>query len=382
MKLAKRVMAQNKHISYLDYNATTPVRPEAAGAVADCLATFGNPSSVHQVGRKARAAVESARDAVASVVGARASSLIFTSGGTEANALALRGLKSQNSCGSILASAVEHPSVLAHVNKADHIPVSGSGQVDLNALEDMLKARRQPVLISLMFANNETGVLQPVAEAVQLAKTYGALVHCDAVQAPGKVQVDFEDLELDAMSLSAHKFGGLKGAGALVLRDGLSVIPDIPGGGQERGHRAGTENVVGIVALGAAAACIGNADSIVDRVKFLRERLEIEIQKKVPHAKVVGSDVERLGNTCCVIAPGISNEIQLMKLDLANIAVGAGSACSSGKIAPSHVLLAMGVNPTDAKCAIRLSFGWDNTDVDVDRFLQAWVPLINDRAAQ
>ena len=374
-------MVQNKVISYLDYNATTPVRPEVAGAVEDCMATFGNPSSVHQVGRKARAAVETAREAVASMVGSQASGIVFTSGGTEANALALRGLKSQSNCESIVATAVEHPSVLVHVSKSDHIPVGDRGQIDLDALENMLRARRPPVLISVMFANNETGVLQPVAQIVQLAKTYGALVHCDAVQAPGKVQVDFQNLELDAMSVSAHKFGGLKGAGALVLRDGLSVIPDIPGGGQERGHRAGTENVVGIVALGAAAACVSDSDSNIDRIKNLRDRLEIEIRNNVPHSKVVGGNVERLGNTCCVITPGVSSEIQLMKLDLAGVAIGAGSACSSGKIAPSHVLLAMGVDPSDAKCAIRISLGLDNTEADVDRFLQAWIPLINDRAA-
>lgn len=373
-------MTRNSEISYLDYNATAPVLPSVARAVADHISAFGNPSSVHRSGREARSIVEAARESVAELAGANAQDIIFTSGGTEANALAIRGLVNAGACGSVLASAVEHPSVLAHVNKEDQIAVNEGGQIDLRALEGILKTRESPVLISLMLANNETGILQPIAETVQLAKEYGALVHCDAVQAPGKVPINFQSSELDAMTLSAHKFGGLKGAGALVLKDGLPIAPDIFGGGQERGRRAGTENVVGILAFGSAARFLMSAEMDLARIRQLRNRLEAEILGQVPQARIVGHDVERLGNTCCVIVPGVSSEIQLMKLDLANVAISAGSACSSGKVAPSHVLLAMGIDSVAAKCATRISFGWGNVDQDVDRFLHAWLPLVTSQA--
>ncbi len=379
--MVKKPMNQSKDVSYLDHNATTPVLPDVVDAVAECLATFGNPSSVHQLGRRARSAIESAREDVARFVGANASNVVFTSGGTEANALALRGLINGGECRAIVASAVEHPSVLAHVAAADHVPVDKSGRVDLDSLERMLHTREAPVLVALMFANNETGVIQPITETVQLAKAYGALVHCDAVQAPGKVPLDFQTLGIDAMSVSAHKFGGLKGAGALVLRDGLTVVADIPGGGQERSRRAGTENVVGIVALGAAASHMTKSQAQADYVSGLRDKLEAEILRVVPRAKIFGRNAYRLGNTCCVAIRGASSEIQLMRLDLAGVAISAGSACSSGKITPSHVLLAMGVEPQDAKCSIRVSFGWTNMVADVDRFLEAWMPLALNAAA-
>ena len=374
-------MTQSNDMSYLDHNATTPVSPEVAEAVASCLATFGNPSSVHQLGRKAQAAVESAREAVAGFLGAKAANIVFTSGGTEANALALRGLAAGAGCASVVASAIEHPSVLAHVSGADHISVGGDGRIELGALERALQSRAGPVLVSLMFANNETGVLQPIAEAVELAKTYGALVHCDAVQAPGKTPIDFMALGVDAMSISAHKFGGLKGAGALVIRDGLTVLADIPGGGQERSRRAGTENVVGLVAFGAAASLGHKALAEHERVRALRDRLEMEILRVASQAKIFGRESSRLGNTCCVAISGVSSETQLMRLDLAGVAVSAGSACSSGKISPSHVLLAMGVSAADAKCAIRVSLGQGNTDADIDKFLRVWTPLALSAAA-
>ncbi len=374
-------MSQSNDVSYLDHNATTPVLPEVAEAVAGCLSTFGNPSSVHQLGRKARAGVESAREAVAGLLGAKAANIIFTSGGTEANALALRGLAAGTGCASIVASAIEHLSVLAHADAEDRIPVGGDGRIDLNALERVLQTRPGPVLISLMFANNETGVLQPIAETVELAKRYGALVHCDAVQAPGKTSIDFGTLGIDAMSVSAHKFGGLKGAGALVLRDGRSVVADIPGGGQERSRRAGTENVVGIVAFGAAASHSLTTPAEYERITALRDRLESQILSTAPRAHIFGREAPRLGNTCCVAIPGVSSETQLMRLDLAGVAVSAGSACSSGKVSPSHVLLAMGVSAADAKCAIRLSLGRGNTDADVDKFLGVWTPLALSAAA-
>ncbi|MBY0510355.1 MAG: cysteine desulfurase [Rhodospirillaceae bacterium] len=373
-------MAPNDSTSYLDYNATTPVLPEAAQAVAASLSLFGNPSSVHAAGRRARAAVEEAREAVAAAMNAAAQHVVFTGSGTEANALALRGLAAANRCTAALSAGIEHPSVLAHVAD-EHIPVDAHGVIDLAALERALGSRAAPVLVTLMLANNETGVLQPVAQAVELARKYGALIHIDAVQALGKVPVDFRALGADSMSFSAHKIGGLKGVGALVLRPGVEIAADIPGGGQERRRRAGTEHVSGIAAFGAAARGVPTLLSAAPRITALRDELEMQIQSGVPQARIFGAAVARLGNTACIALPGVSSETQVMRLDLAGVAVSAGSACSSGKIAPSPVLLAMGVGESTAKTAIRVSLGWDTTAADVDRFLKVWLPLAANAAA-
>ena len=362
---------------YLDHNATTPVLPQVAAAVTAELTRFGNPSSVHGPGRSARAAVEDARDAVAVLVNARAQDVVFTSGGTEANALALRGLASSV----VIAAAVEHASVLAHVRAENQIAVDADGMIDLDALEKALKKADAPVLVALMLANNETGVLQPMAEAVEIARKYGAIVHCDAVQAPGKIAVDLPALGVDSVSLSAHKFGGLKGAGALVLRPGLGLAADLPGGGQERRRRAGTENVPGIVGFGVAARAEAKLRGDADRLAALRDGLEDAVLAAAPRARIVARGRQRLPNTSCMVLPGVSSETQVMRLDLAGVAVSSGSACSSGKIAPSHVLLAMGLAPEEAKSAIRVSLGWNSTVADVARFLEAWRPLAAGAAA-
>ena len=361
--------------AYLDYNATTPVLNEVALAVTAALGSFGNPSSMHGPGRQARAAVEEAREAVAALINAPAQRVIFTSGGTEANALALRGLAAAGECSAVLTSAAEHPSILAHVAEHDRIAVDKNGIIDLDALERALKQRAAPVLIAVMFANNETGVLQPVAEAVALARRYGALIHCDAVQAPGKIATDMHDLGVDSVSLSAHKFGGIKGAGVLALRGGVEIAADMLGGGQERRRRAVTENVPGIVGMGAAARYAGRLLDGGSRVTELRDELEAAVKSAAPQARIFGKDRPRLGNTSCISLPGISSETQVMRLDLAGVAVSAGSACSSGKIAPSHVLLAMGVDPHEAKSAIRVSLGWETTRADTSRFLEVWLAL-------
>ncbi len=363
--------------AYLDANATTPVLPEVAAAVTAELARFGNPSSVHAAGRRARAAVEDAREAVAALVNARAQDVVFTSGGTEANALALRGMTSSE----VIASAVEHASVLAHVRAANLIAVDGDGVIDLAALEKALAGKTAPVLVAVMLANNETGVVQPIAQVVALAQKYGAKVHCDAVQAPGKIAVDLHALGVDSVSLSAHKFGGLKGVGAFVLRPGLGLAADLPGGGQERRRRAGTENVPGIIGFGVAARAAAKLSEDAPRQAILRARLEDAVRAAAPRARVIGGGVTRLANTSCIVLPGVSSETQVMRLDLAGVAVSAGSACSSGKIAPSHVLLAMGVPPEEAKSAIRVSLGWNSTENDVERFLAAWRPLAAGAAA-
>jgi len=374
-------MAPGNPLVYLDYNATAPVLPEAVEAVTAHLADFGNPSSVHAAGRRARAAVEEARDAIGAAINASTSEIIFTSGGTEANALALRGLATAIRCTSVLATAVEHPSILAHVKDADQIGVDAHGVVDLEALENALKQRPAPVLVTVMLANNETGVLQPISAVRNLTRKYGAFLHCDAVQAVGKVAFDFRALGVDSASLSAHKFGGVKGTGALVLRKGLEITADIPGGGQERRRRAGTENVPGIIGFGAAAKQVTRLRGDAARIMHLRDGMESAIRRDVPHARILGQAVDRLGNTSCIILPGVSSETQVMRLDLAGVAVSAGSACSSGKIAPSHVLLAMGIGAAEGKAAIRVSLGWGTTPEDIARFLTVWEPLAANAAA-
>lgn len=359
--------------AYLDYNATAPMLPEVTQAVATAMTYFGNPSSVHAAGRRARAVVEDAREAVAALVNASPQHVIFTSGGTEANALALRGLR--QGCAGVLASAIEHPSVLAHVNASDRIAVDLNGVIDFADLERRLRALDGPALLAVMLANNETGVLQPLARVVALARGYGARIHCDAVQAAGKIKIDMKALDIDSMSLSAHKFGGLKGAGALVIRAGVDLAADMLGGGQERRRRAGTENVPGIAGLGAAAREAPRLLEDMPRVEGMRDDMERIVLHSVPQARVFGKDVPRLGNTTCIALPGVSSETQVMRLDLAGVAVSAGSACSSGKISPSHVLLAMGVDPAEAKAAIRVSLGWNTQPDDVMAFIKAWLPL-------
>jgi cysteine desulfurase len=376
----KALMADTA-LSYLDHNATTPLLPEAATAVRNCLDVFGNPSSVHKYGRRARALVEDAREHLAGATGASAAEITFTSGGTEANTLALRGLVAAQGCKSVVVSGLEHASVLAVVPGATVIAGDVRGAVDLNALEDALKTLPRPALICLMLANNETGVLQPLDAAIALARTYGAYLHCDAVQAFGKVPIDFSTLVVDSMSLSGHKVGGLKGIGALLVRRGLDIAADIVGGGQERRRRAGTENVTGIVSFGAAAREVPRLLAGAPRIRGLRDQIETSVRRIAPQAKVFGDLLARLPNTSCISLANVTSETQVMRLDLAGVAVSAGSACSSGKIAPSHVLLAMGISPADAKSAIRISLGWNSTEADVAHFIKAWQPLALSAAA-
>jgi cysteine desulfurase len=358
--------------SYLDYNASAPLLPEAATAMTASFALAGNPSSVHKSGRAARAVIEDAREAVAALVNVTPAQVVFTSGATEANALALIA-------GPVVASAVEHPSVLAW-SEAELIPVSADGVVDLHALESRLGAF-PPAVVALMLANNETGVLQPIEDAAGLAHTCGARLHCDAVQGPGRLRIDFQALGADTLSLSAHKFGGPKGVGALILRPGLELPALVRGGGQERSRRAGTENLTGIAGFGAAAKAAAGLLEAVPRVKVLRDELEARLLASAPQARVFGQGAARLPNTSCVMLPGVSAETQLMRLDLAHVQVSAGSACSSGKIAASHVLTAMGATAQDAKCAIRVSLGAGTTAADLDAFFSAWLPLALTAAA-
>ncbi len=364
-----------KNPVYMDHNATTAVRPEARDAVALALALTGNPSSVHGSGRTARRLVEDARDAVAALVGAEPAWVVFTSGGTEANNLALRVLPKR---APILCSAVEHASVLSVMDGIVEIPVDGDGVVDLGALEALLAGEDTPALVSVMLANNETGVLQPVADVAALAHEHGALIHCDAVQAAGKMAIDFRTLGCDLMSLSAHKIGGPSGVGALVVTSGvegdLALIPMLRGGGQERGRRAGTENVPGIAGFGAAARAAREGLTDFARLGRWRERIENRLRQRAD-SRVYGFGAPRLANTSCLTMPGVEAETQVIQFDLAGVAVSAGAACSSGKVEPSRVLAAMGVDANEAATAIRVSLGWNTTEDDADKFVEAWIQV-------
>ena len=353
--------------AYLDHNATTPLRPAAFDAMAEALRAGGNPSSVHRSGRTARGIVDAARRQVATLAGALPTEIVFTSGGTEANNMAIGG----SGRGRVLVSAVEHDSVLRAAPDAELIPVDAEGVVDLGALERLLAASDEPALVSVMFANNETGVLQPIADVVRLARQAGALVHCDAVQGAGKAPVDLHGLGVDYLSLSAHKFGGPTGVGALAIRSGAPFAPDRRGGGQESYRRAGTENVAGIAGFGAAAAAA--RDGLA--VEGLRDRLEASLLAIAPGARVFGAGARRLGNTTCISMPGVKAETQVMALDLAGVCVSAGAACSSGKVQRSAVLRAMNVQDSEAATAIRISCGWDTESDDIERLIEAWQDL-------
>jgi cysteine desulfurase len=357
--------------AYLDYNATAPIRPAAAAAMSEALTLGGNPSSVHAAGRAARARLEGAREDVAALAVARPEQLIFTSGGTEANNLALAWALP----GRILVSAGEHASVLEAAPQAERIPLSPDGRVDLAALEERLAEAPRPALVSVMLANNETGVIQPVVEAARLARAAGVPVHCDAVQAAGKVALSLADLGVQLLSLSAHKIGGPPGVGALVVAEDLALEPLLRGGGQERRRRAGTENLPGIAGFAAAARDAAEGLAGFARLADLRDRIEAEAKAIAPGLRVFGAEAPRLANTACLAMPGVKAETQVMALDLAGVAVSAGSACSSGKVAPSHVLQAMGVEDELADGAIRVSLGWASRTEDADLFLASWAEL-------
>jgi len=353
---------------YMDWNATAPVRPEAQHAVAAALAFGGNPSSVHAFGRHARKTMEEARGRLADLVGAAAENVIFTSGGTEANVLAI-GSRGERR---LIVSAIEHDSVLRPARDAGAatIHVTQDGVVDLDHLRFLLEQDARPALVSLMLANNETGVIQPVAEAAKIAHDHGALVHCDAVQAIGRMPVDLAALDVDFLTLSGHKLGAPQGIGALVLGRAVAVAPLLLGGGQERGRRAGTENLPGIAGLGAALAALEPRETV--QVGRMREVLERGLQEQDPAVTIFGAAAPRLLNTLCFAAGSMTAETAIMALDLAGIAVSAGSACSSGKVRPSHVVSAMGFDAATAARAIRVSLGHENTMAEVDAFLAAW----------
>jgi cysteine desulfurase len=374
---------------YLDWNATAPLRPDARAAVIAALDQVGNPSSVHHEGRAARRLVEQARERVAALVAAEPRNVVFTSGGTEANMMALspalETAEHKSGFDRLLTSAVEHASVRAgggfRFDQVEEIPVTGDGLVDLEVLErrlsELQRQGAQPPLVSIMAANNETGVIQPVETAASLIRAAGGLLHVDGVQVVGRIPCDISRSGADLMTVSAHKLGGPQGVGALVKRSADLHLAQalLRGGGQERGARAGTENVAGISGFGAAAAsAVATMAADSARMRSLRDRLEAGLARGP--TVVFGRNAERLPNTSLFAAPGLRAETAIINLDLEGFAVSSGSACSSGKVAASHVLAAMGVPGNLSSGAIRLSLGPATCENEIDLFLEAWMKLL------
>lgn len=345
---------------YLDYNASVPLRPHAKEALVKTLALTGNPSSPHQAGRHLRSLIDQARKDIVNAVGAKR--LIFTSGGTEANALALSGLKGAP----VVVSSIEHASVLKAVPQCHVVPVTHEGIVNLEQLTTLLSSFETPGLLSLMLVNNETGVIQPVQEAARLARLKGWKVHTDASQALGHMSLPFEELGVDLMTLSSHKCGGPIGVGALVMREDLQLSPLIRGGGQEYGMRAGTLSAPLIMGFSAAVREATQEDT------SSLQKFQQKIETSLPDAKIYGKESSRAPHVVCLGMPHVLAELQLMAFDLKGIAISAGAACSSGTMKTSHVLRAMGVSEDNARCAIRVSMGWNTQRSDIDAFIQEW----------
>ena len=364
-------MSRQPHL-YFDNNATAPLRPEAIDAMRAAMGPPSNPSSVHSYGRAARMEVEAARAEVAMLAGCRSADVVFTSGGTEANNLALSVFDH------VITSAVEHDSVLRAAPDATIIGVDGEGRIDLDHLRDVLASlpdeTRRRTLVSVMYANNETGVMQPIAEMVALAREAGVATHSDMVQILGKQHLDFAASGLDYASLSAHKIGGPTGVGALLVRPGLRMTSLLRGGGQEQGRRSGTENVLGIIGFGAAARAAVDDAAHYRAMSGWRDRLESRLIEGRNDVRLFGAAADRMSNTTCLAVNEKSAETMVMALDLAGVAISAGSACSSGKVHESHVLKAMGVG-ADASRAIRISGGWNTHEADFEKLAERLLAL-------
>ncbi len=351
---------------YLDYNATTPIRPEAIAAAVDAMGVIGNASSIHADGRAARKIVEDAREQVAKLVGVRPAQVIFNSGATEGNNTILSGYQDKN----ILISAIEHPSVIEAAIRSDKIPVTKDGLVDLDKFETILKNSKID-LVCVQLVNSETGAIQPIEKISALARDHGARIHCDAVQAAGRIFLDFKTLGVDYLTLSAHKFGGPQGVGALIFREGLLLPKLLHGGGQEKRQRAGTENVAAIAGFGMATK-LADIAAYQKHCGALQNALERGLKTIANDIVIVSEKAPRVCNTTNIVLPSIPAETQVMAMDLEGIAVSSGSACSSGTFKPSHVLIAMGYDEAQSKSALRFSYGWDTKSADIDDALAAY----------
>ncbi len=369
---------------YLDNNATTPLKPQVKDAMVAALDIFGNPSSVHGDGRKARMAVDTARRQVASMFGVRAEQIVFTSGGSEANNMALRGYFAENPTKKLVISAVEHNCVYKTALELNRLhgvplhilPVDKDGIIDLADLDDTL-AKGNVGMVSVMHANNETGVLQPIADITKRVRDAGGLMHVDAVQSAGKMPLSFIDMDLDILTMAFHKMGGPKGVGVVILRPDIAMASHISGGSQEKSRRAGTENTIAIVGAGACAELWQKSvTDMAERIEPLRDYLEKGLKKLANDIFIIGETASRIANTTNVVVPILEGETAVMALDLEGYAVSTGSACSSGRVEPSRVILAHNLEPELALCALRISLGWQNTKDDVDGFLKAFATVL------
>ncbi len=369
----------NKTMTYLDYSATTPIRPAVIARMADVMGDVGNASSIHRAGQHARSIIEQARAKVGSLVHASAAQVIFSSGATESNNTVISGFAGSR----ILVSATDHVSVLdpARLAHAEMIPVHSNGLVDLNVLEAMCAAGDPPALISVMLVNNETGVIAPITDIAAIARRFGAALHVDAVQAAGKIPVSMDTLGADYLTLSAHKIGGPQGVGALIIANGALACRPVPvllrGGGQERRVRAGTENVAGIAGFGLAAEmAIADMTDVSGRVSVMMEDVLHFLKTHVPDLVIHGMDAPRVPHILGVSVPGRSADVMLMALDLAGVCVSSGSACSSGSVKKSHVLSAMNVADVHLLSAMRISAGYATSPGDIQAFKSAWQNVI------
>lgn len=367
----KEKMAKSNPI-YLDYNATAPIRGEVIELMSEVMKEGGNPSSVHSIGRAAKSRMEKARSMISETINCRTQMIIFTSGGTEANNMAI--LSSGRT--RLITSNVEHDSVGSassrFAGQVETVPVDQNGLINIKDLKELLKHGAEDTLISLLYANNETGVLQDIENIVSVAKEAGALIHIDAIQALGKVGIDFMEMGVDMMSISSHKIGGPQGVGALVAHEKLPIKSWVLGGGQEVGRRGGTENIAGIAGFGLAVSMVPQSLEKMAELEKWRDEIEQDLKDHASEIRFLGKGANRLPNVSVIYMPDVMSETQVMNFDLDNICVSAGSACSSGKVKGSHVILAMTGDEKIANSTIRMSLGWNSEKSDCDAFLKAW----------
>jgi cysteine desulfurase len=363
---------------YFDYNATAPLHKNVIKKIQSLkFEEFGNPSSVHKIGRNSKKIVEEVRRNILSTLKAKNYDLIFTSGATESNNLAIKGFIKKNNIKTIYSLETEHASVIDVVKNLEiekkFFKINSNGTVNLKEIDEELSKQTNPFLVSIMFANNESGIVHPIKEISKIVKKYKGIVHCDGVQSLGKIEIDLDNLDVDLFSISSHKIGGPTGIGALLINSRNNISPEITGGGQEKNLRSGTENFLGIVGFGEAINEVKNLTKICNsEIKNNRDLLEANLKKLSNEIKIFGEDTDRLGNTCYFAYPSMTSENQVIVLDQKGICVSSGAACSSGKVEPSHVLKAMKVDDKYIHSAIRVSLGWDSTKEQIETFFSVW----------
>lgn len=363
---------------YLDYNATAPLHKNVIKKIQNLkFEEFGNPSSVHKIGRNSKKIVEEVRRNILSTLKAKNYELIFTSGATESNNLAIKGFIKKNNIKTIFSLQTEHASVIDVVKNLDiekkFFNINSNGNVNLKEIEELLSKQTSPFLVSIMFANNESGIIHPINEIAKIVKKHQGIIHCDGVQGLGKIEIDLDNLDVDLFSISSHKIGGPTGIGALLINTRNNISPEITGGGQEKNLRSGTENFLGIVGFGEAINEVNNLAKICNsEIKNNRDLLEANLKKLSNEIKIFGEDTNRLANTCYFAYPSMTSENQVIALDQKGICVSSGAACSSGKVEPSHVLKAMQVDEKYIHSAIRVSLGWDSTKEQIETFFNIW----------